>query len=214
MASSDGSMNICHNLIAADIPMTFRQRSIFYYNLALSKYRQNEIQASRLDLEHIICHRHPIMKQALALEKLELVLGLDICCLSLELSLQLHDQNALDAMEFYYLTHLKSLKLLSEKEVIKIEAIMSLYKLALGRDVGHVSFGHLMELWKFESFRVDVNDAARLQIKNLNNVGCLLGQTNFLHASINHFERALLNPSISSSERDIILHNKAIVDRK
>jgi hypothetical protein len=149
-----------------DMPLNFRQRSVFYYNLALSKYHENEIQASRLDLDQIIRHQEPVMEQALALERLDWAFGLDVCCLSLELSIKLKDQNALDAMELYYLTHMKSLKLLNENQVIKIEAIMALYKLALGRDVGHVSFGHLMELWRLAK----LND-----IRNLNNVGCLLG---------------------------------------
>jgi hypothetical protein len=172
MASSNGPSR--QQTTCEDMPLNFRQRSVFYYNLALSKYHEDELQASRLDLDQIICHRDPVMEQALVLERLDWTLGLDVCCLSLELSIKLKDQNALDAMELYYLTHMKSLKLLNEREVIKIEAIMALYKLALNRDVGHVSFGHLMELWRLES-QLDADDAAQAQIRNLNNVGCLLG---------------------------------------
>lgn len=159
---------------APDNPLNFRQRSIFFYNSALSKYYNEEFQASRLDLNRIICHRHSIMEQALALERLDWAFGFEICCLSLELSIKLKDQNAFDVMEFYYLTHLKLLNLLCTQDVLKIEAILSLYKLALGVDPGNISFGHFMELWKLES-SLKEPDVVRFQIRNLNNVGCLLG---------------------------------------
>lgn len=155
-----------------DKPLNFRQRSVFYFNLALKKYRNNEIQSSRGYLDHIICHQHSIMDQALALERLDWTFGLDVCCLSLELSIKLHDQNSLGVMEFYYVNHMKSLNLLNEKQVMKIEALILLYKLVLYGEVDNVSFGHLMELWKIE-----LNGDEHVQIRSLNNVGCLLGNS-------------------------------------
>ena len=163
--------------LPADIPLNFRQRSVFSYNQALVKYSKDEAHDSRLNLNRIVNHSQSVRDQALALERLDWDFGLQVCCLSLEVSIILNDDNALEVLDFYYLNHLKTLKLLNEKDLVKIEAIWLMYKLVINGESGMIKFGHLMELWKIGNSESNPNDPklVRIQIRSLNNIGCLLG---------------------------------------